>query len=61
MQQKAYFGVLRQALATDTLTPAGVYFGTNTGQLYASSNEGDGWTCITETLPPIYSVEALAL
>ena len=60
-QQNAFFGVLRQALTTDTCAPAGVYFGTNTGQLYASTDEGDGWTCITDTLPPIYAVEALAL
>lgn len=57
-QKNAFFGVLRQALATDALTPAGVYFGTNTGQLYASADEGERWTCITDTLPPIYSVEA---
>ncbi|MBO0711096.1 MAG: exo-alpha-sialidase, partial [Acetobacteraceae bacterium] len=30
-QSNAFFGVLRQAMATDTLEPAGVYFGTNTG------------------------------
>ena len=33
----AYFGVLRQAMATDTLEPAGIYVGTNTGTLFASS------------------------
>ena len=60
-QQNAFFGVLRQALATDPLKPAGVYFGTNTGQLYASANEGDGWSCIAGTLPPIYSVETLVV
>ncbi len=60
-QQNAFFGVLRQALATDTAMPAGVYFGTNTGQLFASRNEGDGWMTITETLPPIYSVETLTV
>ena len=60
-QQNAFFGVLRQALTTDPLSPAGVYFGTNTGQLYVSGDEGDSWTCVTDTLPPIYSVEAVAL
>ena len=60
-QQNAFFGVLRQALATDAQSPAGVYFGTSTGQLYASTDEGDRWSCITDTLPPIYSVETLAI
>ena len=60
-QKNAFFGVLRQALATDPLTPCGVYFGTNTGHLYASADEGEGWSCITDTLPPIYSVETAVL
>src|SRR5690606_21887546 len=32
-QENAFFGVLRQAMATDRLEPAGVYFGTGTGTL----------------------------
>jgi photosystem II stability/assembly factor-like uncharacterized protein len=60
-QKDAFFGVLRQAMATDGLEPAGVYFGTNTGHLYASANEGDEWVCIAENMPPIYSVETLAI
>ena len=42
-QENAYFGVLRQAMATDRLEPAGIYFGTSTGTLYASADEGDSW------------------
>jgi photosystem II stability/assembly factor-like uncharacterized protein len=56
-QQHAFFGVLRQAMATDSLEPAGVYFGTNGGQLYASADEGQSWRSIAGHLPPIYSVE----
>ena len=43
-QQNAFFGVLRQAMATDRLEPAGVYFGTSSGTLFASADEGDSWT-----------------
>ena len=60
-QVNAFFGVLRQAMATDTLGPAGVYFGTNTGQLYASADEGDTWSCIAGYLPPVLSVETLVV
>ncbi len=56
-QRNVFFGVLRQALATDTLEPVGVYFGTNTGALYSSVDEGTHWSLIAEHLPPIYSVE----
>ncbi|HEY7645056.1 MAG TPA: sialidase family protein [Hyphomicrobiales bacterium] len=58
-QRDAYFGVLRQAMATDRLDRAGVYFGTGNGQLYASADEGETWNCIAHHLPPIYSVETL--
>ena len=58
-QESAFFGVLRQAMATDRLEPAGVYFGTSGGALFASNDEGDSWTCIAEHLPTISSVETM--
>ncbi|QIB33701.1 WD40/YVTN/BNR-like repeat-containing protein [Ancylobacter pratisalsi] len=60
-QGGAYFNVLRQAMATDTMEPAGVYFGTNTGGLYASVDEGETWDCIAPHLPTITSVETLVM
>jgi len=60
-QENAFFGVLRQAMATDPLTPAGVYFGTGTGTLFASADEGESWTSIAQYLPAISSVETLVV
>jgi photosystem II stability/assembly factor-like uncharacterized protein len=60
-QENVFFGVLRQAMATDRLEPAGVYFGTNSGALYASADEGDSWSCIAQHLPMITSVETLVV
>jgi photosystem II stability/assembly factor-like uncharacterized protein len=60
-QEKAYFGVLRQAMATDRLEPAGVYFGTSGGELYASANEGSSFSTIEAHLPPVFSVETLVV
>lgn len=60
-QENAFFGVLRQAMATDCLEPAGVYAGTNTGTLFASSDEGETWAPIAQHLPPILSVETQVL
>ena len=57
----AFIGVLREAMAVDSLDPVGVYFGTSTGQLYGSSDEGQSWSLIAENLPPIWSVEAAVL
>jgi photosystem II stability/assembly factor-like uncharacterized protein len=59
--EDAFVGVLREALAVDRLDPAGVFFGTSTGQLYGSPDEGDSWRLIAGTLPPIWGVEAVAL
>ena len=61
LPQRAYFAVLRQAMATDRSEPAGIYFGTNTGTLFASRDEGDSWTPIAEHLPTVLSVETMVL
>lgn len=60
-QEHAYFGVLRQALATDRMEPAGVYFGTGGGALFASADEGESWGQIATHLPAISSVETLVI
>jgi len=60
-QENAYINVLRQALAVDRLEPAGVYFGTGSGEVYASADEGETWTRIAEHLPAISSVETLVV
>ena len=60
-QHDAYLEVLREAMAVDRLDPVGVYFGTSTGQLYGSADEGRSWSLIADNLPPIWSVEAVAV
>jgi photosystem II stability/assembly factor-like uncharacterized protein len=44
-------------MAVDFHEPVGVYFGTTTGQVWASDDEGDTWTRIADNLPHVYSVE----
>jgi len=53
----AYLGVLREGLATDGLDVPGIYFGTSTGQVFASADEGDHWHEIASYLPGVASVE----
>ena len=60
-QENVFYGVLRQAMATDRLDPAGVYFGTSSGALYASADEGESWTAVAEHLPTILSVETMVV
>ena len=58
-QQNCFFTVLRQAMAGDKCDPAGIYFGTNTGSIFASTDEGDSWDEIARHLPTVLSVEVL--
>jgi hypothetical protein len=54
-----YFTVLRQGMATDRSDPAGVYFGTNSGSVFASRDEGETWDEIARHLPTVLAVEVL--
>jgi hypothetical protein len=58
LPEKAHLVALREALATDSFEDAGVYVGTNTGQLFYSRDSGDSWDLLADYLPPIQSVEA---
>jgi photosystem II stability/assembly factor-like uncharacterized protein len=56
-QHDAHLGVLREGMAIDTLDTPGLYFGTSTGQVFASADEGESWSEIASYLPGITSVE----
>lgn len=56
-REQAWLTVKRQAMAADDVDTVGLYFGTTSGELWMSRNEGDTWTCIARHLPHIYSVE----
>ncbi|HUQ17413.1 MAG TPA: hypothetical protein VM070_06470, partial [Candidatus Saccharimonadales bacterium] len=48
--------VMREGLATDRLDPAGVYFGTNAGEVWGSVDEGRSWERLAAYLPPVLSL-----
>jgi photosystem II stability/assembly factor-like uncharacterized protein len=56
-QENCYVNVLRDAMSSDSLDPAGVYFGTTGGQVYASADSGDSWAPVVRDLPAVLSVE----
>ncbi|MBI4337926.1 MAG: exo-alpha-sialidase, partial [Chloroflexi bacterium] len=60
-QKNAYLNVLREGMAVDALRPAGLYLGTNTGQLYFSADEGDSWRQAAPLFPPVNSVGTATL
>ncbi len=59
-QSHAYMGVLRGALATDSLDPCGVYFGTTSGTVHFSADGGDSWRTLPCVLPRVLSVSVFA-
>jgi hypothetical protein len=58
---RAWYTVLRQCMAVDECDPAGVYFGTTNGEVWASIDEGAHWRCLAAHLPHVYSVEVAEL
>lgn len=57
----AWWTVKRQAMTADRLDPVGLYFGTTSGELWLSRDEGGHWECIAQHLPEIYAIEVAAL
>ena len=53
-----YATVLRDAMSCDDADPAGVYFGSRTGEVYGSADEGDSWHLVAAHLPDVLCVRA---
>ena len=57
-QKGAHETVLRDAMTTDSYDPLGIYFGTRSGKLFGSNDEGRSWQKILEGLPPVACVRS---
>ncbi len=57
-QENCYLTILRQAFGHDGGDPLGLYFGTESGDLYASADGGRTWSAAVAGLPPILAVRA---
>jgi len=60
-QENAFVTVLRDGLDSDGLNPLGLYLGTASGHLFASTDGGDRWITLAGYLPGILCVRATAL
>ena len=54
---QSWWTVKRQAMTVDRAQVAGVYFGTTSGELWGSRDEGRTWQCLARHLPEIYAIE----
>jgi len=55
LPQRAWLTILREAMSFDD---GGVYFGTQSGSLWATGDGGESWVEAVRDLPPVLSVEA---
>jgi photosystem II stability/assembly factor-like uncharacterized protein len=56
-QKDALETVLRDGMTSDRLDPAGIYFGTRSGKVFASADDGGSWQLLRDGLPPIVCVK----
>jgi serine/threonine protein kinase len=55
-QKRAYETVLRDGIAADSFDPVGIYFGTRSGQIFRSRDEGRTWQKILDGLPSVVCI-----
>lgn len=54
---QAWWTVKRQGMTCDREQSVGLYFGTTSGEIWYSRDEGRQWECMASHLPEIYAVE----
>jgi hypothetical protein len=55
-QKRAYETVLRDAMTADSFDPAGIYFGTRSGQIFGSRDKGRNWQKVLDGLPSVVCI-----
>lgn len=59
--KKNHTCVLRDAMTADALDPAGLYFGTTTGQIYGSTNLGETWSLLLNDAGRVQGVSSFGI
>lgn len=53
---QAWWTVKRQCLCADDQDPVGLYFGTTSGEVWTSPDEGESFTCLFRHLPQLHAL-----
>ncbi|WP_199431504.1 WD40/YVTN/BNR-like repeat-containing protein [Qaidamihabitans albus] len=53
--------VMRDSMCADDADPAGVYFGSRSGEVWASPDEGETWNQVAAHLPDVFCVRAAVI
>jgi hypothetical protein len=60
LPKRAYFTVLRDGFSHDDADPVGLWFGTRSGHVFHSPDEGEHWRMAAEYLPDVLVTRAIA-
>jgi photosystem II stability/assembly factor-like uncharacterized protein len=60
IKKKNHNCILRDAMGTDQLDPAGIYFGTTTGEVYGSADLGENWSLMLEDAGRVQGISAFS-
>jgi hypothetical protein len=61
LPERGWYTVKRQSMSVADGASAQIFFGTTSGEVWASFDEGDSWRCLVAHLPEIYAVEAVQI
>ncbi|PRX50471.1 hypothetical protein B0I33_102593 [Prauserella shujinwangii] len=53
--------VMRDAMCADDADPAGIYFGSRSGEVWGSPDEGETWSLVAAHLPDVFCVRAAVI
>lgn len=61
LPDRGWFTVKRQCFSVEATEPTSLYFGTTSGEVWGSHDEGEHWHCLAAHLPEIYAVEVASI
>ncbi|MGH3497242.1 MAG: WD40/YVTN/BNR-like repeat-containing protein [Nocardioidaceae bacterium] len=61
LPDRFFSAVMRDAMCVDGADPAGVYFGSRDGSVFASHDDGDSWALAGDHFPDVLTVRAAVL
>jgi photosystem II stability/assembly factor-like uncharacterized protein len=56
-----FSAVMRDAMCADDADPAGIYFGSRSGEVWASPDEGESWRPVAAHLPDVFCLRAAVI
>jgi hypothetical protein len=56
-----FSAVMRDAMCAEDADPAGIYFGSRSGEVWGSPDDGESWQPVAEHLPEVFCLRAAVI